>query len=142
MSVRIMTQVWATDLPNAGNKIVLLALADNANDEGTCYPSLSTLARKCSMTARSVRRNLRDLEAAGLVRSEDRDGRSTVYTLDLARAASNDGACAKRAPKAPKATGNTTSDPGQNDLTQQDTPVKMSGGGGQNVPHNHHRTIR
>ena len=47
MSVRLMTEVWAVSLPDS-EKLVLLALADCANDEGLCWPSMATLARKCS----------------------------------------------------------------------------------------------
>jgi hypothetical protein len=37
-------------------KLVLLALADCANDEGRCWPSASTLARKTGEGERTVRR--------------------------------------------------------------------------------------
>ena len=51
MSVRIMTAVWSVTLPDS-EKIVLLALADCANDEGLCWPSMATLAAKCSKSER------------------------------------------------------------------------------------------
>ena len=46
MSIRIMTWVWAHS-PYSGERLLLhLALADFANDEGVCFPSHSTLAKK------------------------------------------------------------------------------------------------
>jgi hypothetical protein len=46
MSIRIMTWVWQHS-PYSGERLLLhLALADFANDEGVCFPSHSTLAKK------------------------------------------------------------------------------------------------
>ena len=70
MSVRVMTAVWSIDLPDS-QKIVLLALADCANDEGQCWPSMATLAKKCSKGERTVQGVIKELVSAGhLTRSE------------------------------------------------------------------------
>ena len=59
-----MNAVW--DLPYTDSqKIVMLALADQANDEGMCWPSIATLARRCSKAERTVQVTLRQLEASG-----------------------------------------------------------------------------
>ncbi|MGB5255148.1 MAG: helix-turn-helix domain-containing protein, partial [Sedimenticolaceae bacterium] len=34
-------------------KLVLMALADAADDQGVCWPSVSTLAKKCSVSTRT-----------------------------------------------------------------------------------------
>ena len=81
MSVLLMAAVWPTDLPT-GPKMVLLALADNANDRGECYPSVQTIAQKCSMGERTVQGHLTALEAAGIVTRDMRLGRSTLYTIN------------------------------------------------------------
>lgn len=60
-----MAAVWDQSDQTGGNLLLLLALADFANDEGECWPALSTLGRKARMTERHVRRVLRELEAAG-----------------------------------------------------------------------------
>lgn len=75
-----MTEVWKLDLPHA-EKIVLLALADNASDEGQCYPSNATLMKKCGLEERSIRRITSRLEQAGHITCHYRNGRSTVYTV-------------------------------------------------------------
>lgn len=81
MSIRLMTEAWKADFP-AGRKMVLLALCDNANDQGECFPSISMLAEKCSMSERSVFNHIADLEKAGAIVRQNRAGRSTVYQLD------------------------------------------------------------
>ena len=81
MSIRLMTDAWKASIP-AGRKMVLLALCDNANDQGECYPSISMLAEKCSMSERSVFSHISDLESGGLIVRKNRAGRSTVYTID------------------------------------------------------------
>lgn len=70
MSVRVMSEVWSLALP-ATQKLVLLALADHADDRGgNAYPSVSGLAQKCGVDARTIQRSLRTLEAAGLLAVE------------------------------------------------------------------------
>lgn len=81
MSIRLMTDAWKSNMP-AGRKMVLLALCDNANDQGECYPSISMLAEKCSMSERSVFSHIAELEKVGAVVRQNRAGRSTVYQLD------------------------------------------------------------
>ncbi|CUI02639.1 Phage protein [Janthinobacterium sp. CG23_2] len=76
-----MTLAWKAALP-AGKKMVLLALCDNANDQGECYPSIPMLAIKCSMGERTVQQHITEMEAAGIVTRELRTGRSTIYHID------------------------------------------------------------
>ena len=83
MSLAWMTRVWTSPRPKrASYRLLLLALADTANDEGVCWPSVATLGRKCSTSdRRTVLRQLDWLEREGFVRREKRPGRSTVYHL-------------------------------------------------------------
>lgn len=75
-----MTSVWGLPL-SCTDKIVLLALADNANDEGRCFPSVQTLATKCSLTDRGIQKVFQRLESMLLMTREERSGRSTIYTV-------------------------------------------------------------
>ena len=72
---------WAWRQPLAPtHKLVLMALADAADDHGVCWPSVSTLARKCSVSTRTVQRALRVLMEQRLLVAEPRrrsDGSST-----------------------------------------------------------------
>lgn len=54
MSILLMSKVFATSL-QPSKKIVLLALADFANDEGkNIFPSVATIAKKSSLSHRTV----------------------------------------------------------------------------------------
>ena len=62
MSLRVITWAWTVRLPPAP-KLVLMALADEADDRGFCFPSHRHLANKCSISERSVRRMIELLAA-------------------------------------------------------------------------------
>lgn len=70
-----MSRVWKTHCETHTQKLVLLALADNANDEGHCWPSVDTLARKCDLTDRAVRIQIDGLIHQKLVVMEQGGGR-------------------------------------------------------------------
>ncbi|HWU01657.1 MAG TPA: helix-turn-helix domain-containing protein, partial [Novosphingobium sp.] len=80
MSVRIMTQVWELDLPDS-QKIVLLALADAANDEGGCWPSIATIARKSSKSERTVQSVIRTLCEAGHMERIEQPGHRSRFVI-------------------------------------------------------------
>ena len=62
---------WSVVLP-ATAKLVLVALADSADELGACWPSHSALAAKCNVSDRTVRRALIELQAKQLVLVEPR----------------------------------------------------------------------
>ncbi|MGV1016780.1 MAG: helix-turn-helix domain-containing protein [Fluviibacter phosphoraccumulans] len=85
MSISLMTDVWKLSL-QAPRKMVLLALADNANDEGTdCWPSVGKLVEKCSMSERAVQGHLAALEEEGYIKRHERLGRSNKFTIHVDR---------------------------------------------------------
>jgi hypothetical protein len=67
MSVHITSRAWKIPGLTPAEKLVLIRLADSANDEGVCWPALATIARDCDIDRRSVRRIIARLEARGLV---------------------------------------------------------------------------
>ncbi len=79
-----MTWVWDKS-PTAGNeRLVLLAIADTADDDGrNAWPSMSTLARKTRLDIRTVQRVIRRLEGSGQLVVEVAAGRAgtNVYTV-------------------------------------------------------------
>lgn len=80
MSIKLMTAVWEIDLP-ASDKLVLLALADCANDEGDCWPSMATLVKKCSKGERTVQASIKSLADAGHITRDERPGKGCLYTV-------------------------------------------------------------
>ncbi len=87
MSIAWMTRVFASPEPTqATERLMLLALADNANDQGVCWPSMNTLRLKCALkTIRGAEKVVARLEASGFVKRELRDGKTTVYHLKSGR---------------------------------------------------------
>ncbi|MCB0133755.1 MAG: helix-turn-helix domain-containing protein [Caldilineaceae bacterium] len=68
MSIRIMTAVWDAQRYEAGTLLVLLAMADYANDEDhTCHPSIGRLAQKSRLSERQVSRILVRLKDDGVI---------------------------------------------------------------------------
>jgi hypothetical protein len=68
------TLVWARNARtgSVGRKAVLLVLAEYADEADSCYPSQATIAAATEQSVRTVRGQLADLEAAGLLRREHR----------------------------------------------------------------------
>lgn len=82
MSVDYMTLAWRTEL-QAGPRLVLLAICDNANDDGNCYPSIQALSHKSGLSVRAVRGHVSAMDASGLLLRHERAGRSTYYQVNL-----------------------------------------------------------
>jgi Helix-turn-helix domain len=73
-----MSRLW-TDSPHKGSELLLLlAVADNANDDGVAWPSQETLAAKTRLSVRQVRRLTDLLVKAGALTIEDRRHGSTT----------------------------------------------------------------
>jgi hypothetical protein len=54
MSIEWMTHVWNNSKQKGSRLLMLLAIADYANDEGSAYPGLESLARKTRQTKRNA----------------------------------------------------------------------------------------
>lgn len=80
MSIALLNAVWPLRMASS-SKVVLLALADRADDGGRCYPSIVDIRERTCLGERTIQDALSDLEHAGALRREFRTGRSTVYTI-------------------------------------------------------------
>jgi hypothetical protein len=80
---------WAWEQKLAPSpKLILMALADAADDSGECWPRLRTIAAKCCTSERTVQRVLKEFEATRLLAVTRRftsEGRQTSngYRLSL-----------------------------------------------------------
>jgi hypothetical protein len=68
VSVKVLARVWAHSNQSGGALLVMLALADFANDDGECWPSIPVLAEKARLTERGIQYLLPILEQAGEIR--------------------------------------------------------------------------
>jgi hypothetical protein len=67
MSIKYMSLVYAKYDGPPLRKFLLLTLCDFANDDGFCWPSGKTLARKCNMSLSTVRGHLAALRDEGIL---------------------------------------------------------------------------
>ena len=86
MSLIFTRAVWELSETNGTSRLVLLCLADHANDRGMSWPSVGTIARECRLSERGVQKNLKKLKEAGDIRVARLGGgksRTTRYMLTV-----------------------------------------------------------
>jgi hypothetical protein len=78
-----MAQIFENGPDVMAERFVLLALADYADESGSCYPSIAGLCSKTCMTDRGVQKIIRRLEAGGWLTVTVGGGRrnANYYTL-------------------------------------------------------------
>ena len=67
MSLDALKWAWEQDCPNATAKLVLMALADHANSDGECWPSMKRVAELTGISSRQVSTHIVTLEGLGYV---------------------------------------------------------------------------
>lgn len=92
-----MTDVWDTAVGPATTRLVLLALADQANDDGVCWPFMATIASRAGCGLSTARKACAELEAQGLLRreyrkAEDGDNDRNIYVVNAEKLAELAGA--------------------------------------------------
>jgi len=77
---------WALKQPvKTAEKLLLLVIANYADEQGRAWPSVETLARDTGMSRTSVKRTMKKLEDTGFIRRQKRVKgylqTSNLYTL-------------------------------------------------------------
>ncbi|QND22555.1 hypothetical protein HB774_24085 [Rhizobium leguminosarum bv. viciae] len=85
MSIKVMSIVWSRAPVQGGDLLMLLALADNADENGVAFPAVPYLASKARMTERNVQLCLRKLQRDGFIQIVPRAGPSGAnkYRLNI-----------------------------------------------------------
>ncbi|MCW1973488.1 UNVERIFIED_ORG: DNA-binding transcriptional ArsR family regulator [Pantoea agglomerans] len=87
MSMELMVKAMKTKVGNPLRKLVLIKLADNANDQGECWPSYQHIADQCEIGRSTVKSHVRALEDMGMLRREFRRNgelnQSNMYRIFL-----------------------------------------------------------
>jgi hypothetical protein len=87
MSIRLMALIFSVSGFTPAEKLVLLSLADYANDEGrSIYPSVDKTSRRTGLTSRSVRRIIKELVGDGFLIPVSLGGgryRTNEFRLDV-----------------------------------------------------------
>ena len=95
MSIKLFSLVWDVQSLSQARKMLLLSLADNANDEGSAWPSVETIMRRTGFKSESgVRSAIKELESDGWLRKSSRstkaaNGRrqqgSNLYQINISK---------------------------------------------------------
>lgn len=90
MSIRLMSLIFEKEKSTTGSKrLVLLAIADNANDEGVCWPAITTIARKANISRAYAKQLVHELRDDGYIqitrrpRKDNRDETNLYRIMPL-----------------------------------------------------------
>lgn len=84
MSIEVMSWVWKHSKATGTAKFVLLAIADNAWDDGSnAWPSITTISKKTGLSERTVQRCVQNLFDIDELRIFDRPGHSNLYQVNM-----------------------------------------------------------
>lgn len=88
MSVNLTSLVWEIEFPTATQKLLLLRVADYADDEGQgIYPSIKEVARQLGASERQVQYAIKALESVKMLERVEFGGtkeqRTNVWTLNV-----------------------------------------------------------
>jgi hypothetical protein len=75
---------WPIQIPPVA-KSVLMSLADQANDQGACWPSLPGIVERVCFGRTAVIEAIKWLEEAGYIAIDKVGGRTNRYTLNMGR---------------------------------------------------------
>jgi hypothetical protein len=75
VSFKVTNWVWARSESRNGARLVLLALADRAGDDGRAWPSIDDLAERTKLSPRAVQKAIANLVEIGEVEVENGGGR-------------------------------------------------------------------
>ena len=95
MSFKLVAKAFDIKVGNPLRKMVLIKLADQANDDGECWPSYESIAKSCEISRRSVINHIKWLSENGFLRIEKRYNHNAkknytnVYHLTLVSGAND-----------------------------------------------------
>lgn len=83
MSVKMIATVWEQCQQTGNALLLMLALADHADDSGRAWPGIERLAHKVRVTERTIYSLLKKLEAAGDITIQHGGGRHQVNQYQI-----------------------------------------------------------
>jgi hypothetical protein len=87
MSIKLITKAWDTQF-KGNDLLVLISLADNASDEGYCFPSWNTIMKKTKVGKSTLSYILKSFEHFGVLerksrKREDGSNTSNEYIINI-----------------------------------------------------------
>lgn len=148
MSIAATKWARATNLPST-QRFILLALADFADDDGICWPSIRRIIESTGLSERCIRYSMSGFREVGLIRGGGQRGSSQKIILNLHMSALSDkhleaikkAACQKKS-SASRA-GKSASPAGKSSAPAAPTPAPAAPSSAPAAPHikttmNHH----
>jgi len=83
MSISIMSQVWKLQDLDGSSLLLMLAIADMANDDGVCWPGIKHLASKVRLKERQTINLINELIERGYLERKRRQSTSNVYQINM-----------------------------------------------------------
>ena len=118
MSIDALNWAWDQACPNPTAKLVLMALADHANADGECWPSMKKIAGRSQISSRQVSTHITALMELGLVEKAGRrrhggQYRGWDYRLNIQRKSGTSGSTV------PVTSGSPASSPAEADFRSE-----------------------
>ena len=129
MSTHILSSCWSLTGMSPTQKLVLISLADQANDDGVCWPSIRRMSERTCLSDRAIRDAVAWLSASGILSVTHRYNSSNVYTITASNFSPVSAYCSPPAPSSPPAPIAGTP------CAKRRTPLRQ-------VPPNHQGTVR
>lgn len=99
MSIKIMSAIFENEELGPTHRLIMLSLADHADDWGRCYPSISRLCQRTGLKERAVQINIRQLEDAGYITIHKNAGPSGANVYMVRATPASDAPPAQNAPR-------------------------------------------
>jgi hypothetical protein len=96
VSIKRITAVWDLSIHSGTALLLMLALADNADDNGLAWPGISTLAQRTRTGERAVKTQLKKLETSGELHTYRRRGQHNFYFVRVGISAEQEAAAVER----------------------------------------------
>jgi hypothetical protein len=84
VSVRISDLVWKYSRSRGAARLVMLSLADRADDTGCSFPGIEDIRRRTGLHRATVMRELKSLQASGELAVERSPGHGNRYCITIA----------------------------------------------------------
>lgn len=81
-----MAAIFESETLGPTERLIMLALADHADDDGRCYPSMKRLEQRTGLSDRAIQKNMKSLADAGYlaVKPNAGQGGANLYIINAA----------------------------------------------------------
>lgn len=85
MSIEATRWAWTIKCASPAQKLILLSLADRADENNSCYPSMVRLSEDTGLDRKTVIKAISGLKESGIIYIKRRNGNVNFYQLSTRR---------------------------------------------------------